>query len=538
MLGEMQDWELRLGGLIDHAAREHGAREIVSRWADGSVTRSSWAGVRHDAMRLRQALERMGIVHGDRVATLGMNHLHHLSAFYGIVGAGAVLHTINPRLFDDQLEYIANHAEDRVLLYDAAFAPIVDRLRSRWTSIEHYICFDDEGGGEGQYSALLALEDGQGTWAEGPERESCHLCYTSGTTGNPKGVLYTHRSSMLHALCALQPALLAIEPKSVMLPVVPMFHAAAWGLPWSCAAAGAKVVMSATNDAAGICELMRSERVTHSAGVPTVWLAMFKHQEETGESLPALEQAIIGGAAAPKAMIARLMQEGIRVTHAWGMTETSPIGTTGAEPSNWHDLAFEDQVAAQALQGRVPYGVQIRCVDLGDMATELPRDGKTAGALQVRGPWVVRRYFGAGEDAVGDDLWFDTGDVGIIHPDGTLQLTDRTKDVIKSGGEWISSVELENAAMSHPDVAEAAAIGIAHPKWDERPILVVVRKPPVEQDGHELEAADLLRFLSGKVARWWLPDAIEFVPELPHGATGKISKKDLRELFRDYRLAE
>lgn len=526
MLGEMQDWELRLSALIDHAAREHGAREIVSRWADGSETRSSWAGVRHDAMRLRQALGRIGLAPGERVATLGMNHLHHLSAFYGITGAGLVLHTINPRLFDDQLEFIANHAEDRVLFYDAAFAPLVERLRDKWLTITRYVCFDD-----GEYEALLGREDGQGEWAAGPEREPCHLCYTSGTTGHPKGVLYTHRSSMFHAICALQPALLAIEPKSVMLPVVPMFHAAAWGLPWSCAAAGAKVVMSATNDAAGICELMRREKVTHSAGVPTVWLAMFKHQEDTGESLPHLQQAVIGGAAAPRAMIARLMEAGIRVTHAWGMTETSPIGTTGAEPSNWDELSFEEQVEAQALQGRVPFGVQIRCVDLGDMATELPRDGKVAGALQVRGPWVVKRYFRAAEDAVGPDMWFDTGDVGIIHPDGTLQLTDRTKDVIKSGGEWISSVELENAALGHPAVHEAAAIGIPHPKWDERPILVVVRKP-----GHELEAGHVLEFLAGKVAKWWLPDAVEFVEELPHGATGKISKKDLRELFRDYEL--
>lgn len=526
MLGEMQDWELTLSQLIDHAAREHGSREIVSRWADGAVTRTDWTGIRHDALRLKQALLRLGINKGDRVATMAMNHAHHLVAWYGIVGAGAVLHTINPRLFDDQLEYIANHADDRVLLYDACFAPIVERMKARWPTIEHYICFDN-----GEFSTLLDAEDGNAEWAGSMESDPAHLCYTSGTTGNPKGVLYTHRSSVLHAITSLQPALLAIEPKSVMLPVVPMFHAAGWGLPWSCAAAGAKMVFSATNDAPGLCKLMRAEKVTHSAGVPTVWLAMFKHQEETGESLPALKQAVIGGSAAPASMIARLMEGGVRVTHAWGMTETSPIGTTGAEPANWDDLSFDQKVAAQALQGRVPYGVQLRCMDLDDAVRELPRDGKTAGALQVRGPWVVKRYFGADEDAVGADQWFDTGDVGIIHPDGTLQLTDRTKDVIKSGGEWISSVDLENAALGHPGVAEAAAIGIRHPRWEERPLLIVVRKP-----GADASADEIRKVLAQKVAKWWLPDAIEFVSELPHGATGKISKRDLRERFKDYVL--
>ncbi|MBO9499686.1 MAG: long-chain fatty acid--CoA ligase [Novosphingobium sp.] len=529
MLGQMQDWELRLPTLLDHAAREHGTREIVSHWADGSRTRSNWAGVRHDALRLSQALRRMGLGGGCRVATLAMNHLHHLSAFYGIVGAGAVLHTLNPRLFDDQLDYIANHAEDRVLLYDAAFAPLVERLRPRWPTIEQFVCFDDLGGGRGEYEALLSGEDGQGEWATGDERESCHLCYTSGTTGNPKGVLYTHRSSMLHALASLQPAILGLEPRSVFLPVVPLFHAAGWGLAWSCAAAGAKLVLSAVNEPAVLCDLLTSERVTHMGGVPTVWLAMFGHLDATGQTPPALERAIVGGSAMPPATIARLMEAGVKVMHAWGMTETSPIGTAGAEHPEWAGLGFEERVGKTALQGRVPYGVELRCVDLDGSGRELPRDGRSPGALQVRGPWVVQRYFGAEEDAVGPGGWFDTGDVGIIHPDGTLQLTDRTKDVIKSGGEWISSVELENAAVGHPDVAEAAAIGIAHPRWDERPLLVVVRKP-----GRTVEAEDIRRFLSTRVAKWWLPDAVEFVAELPHGATGKIAKQQLRAAFRGY----
>ncbi len=526
MLGAMQDWELRLPALIDHAAREHGSREVVCRWADGRETRSNWAGVRHDAMRLTQALRRMGIAPGDRVATLAMNHLHHLSSFFGIVGAGAVLHTINPRLFDDQLEYIANHAGDRVLLYDEQFAPLVERMKPRWPTIEHYLCFDD-----GEFDALLDGEDGAGEWADGGEREPCHLCYTSGTTGDPKGVLYTHRSSVLHALTALSPGLFAIQPKSVFLPVVPMFHAAAWGLPWSCAMVGAKMVYSAVNTPEVLCDLLQNEGVTHMAGVPTVWLGMVRHIEATGAPMPQLELAAVGGSAIPEALIAQLMQHGIRVSHAWGMTETSPIGTCGAEPHDWEGLDFAQQVAVKTLQGRVPFGVELRCVDLADGKTELPRDGKTPGALQVRGSWVVQRYFRGEEDAVAADKWFDTGDVGIIHPDGSLKLTDRTKDVIKSGGEWISSVELENAAMGHPDVAEAAAIGVSHPKWGERPLLVVVRKP-----GSHAEGAAIRDFLASKVARWWLPDAIEFVDELPHGGTGKVSKKHLRERFRDYRF--
>jgi len=527
MLGEMQDWELRLPTVIDHAAREHGDREIVSRWADGSETRSNWAGVRHDAMRLSQALRRMGIAKGDRVGTLAMNHLHHLSSFYGIVGAGAVLHTLNPRLFDDQLDYIANHAEDRVLFYDALFAPLVERMKPRWPTIEHYVCFDN-----GEFDALIEAEDGKGEWVDGGERESCHLCYTSGTTGNPKGVLYTHRSSVLHALTAVTPSVFGLEPRSVMLPVVPMFHAAAWGLPWACAAAGSKMVYSAVNDPAVLCDLFRREGVTHSAGVPTVWLGMFQHVDDTGQELPPLEHALIGGAAAPRATLQRLMAAGIKVGHAWGMTETSPIGTCAAESAGFAAKPLDEQLDEKALQGRAPYGVELRCVDLDDRDRELPRDGKTAGALQVRGPWVVKRYFRGEAEATGAGQWFETGDVGIIHPDGTLRLTDRTKDVIKSGGEWISSVELENAAMGHPDVAEAAAIGIPHPKWDERPLLVVVLK-----HGHEADAEDIRRFLGTRVAKWWLPDAVEFVAELPHGATGKISKKDLREQFRDYRFA-
>ncbi|MEO7247583.1 MAG: long-chain fatty acid--CoA ligase [Novosphingobium sp.] len=530
MLGQMQDWSLCVTRIVDHAAREHGTRELVTRWADGSETRSTWAGVRHDALRMTQALRKLGVGKGDRVATLAMNHVRHLISWYGAVGVGGVLHTINPRLFDDQLEYIVNHAEDQVLLYDAAFQPLIDRMKARWPTIRHYICYDSAEHAP-YFEDWIGAEDGVTEWTECDERDPCMLCYTSGTTGNPKGVLYEHRSTMLHAIVSLQPTVFDFDARSVMLPVVPMFHAASWGLPWSGAATGVKFVFSAVNDPAVICDLIHKEGVTHAAGVPTVWLGMFQHLDATGDDFGKLRHIICGGSAMPRFMIERLMKNGIEVAHAWGMTETSPIGTTGCKPFDWDDLTFDQQVDAKAMQGRVPIGVELRCLDLDDPAKILPRDGKTSGALQVRGPWVIKRYFKAEADATEADQWFDTGDVAIIHPDGTLQLTDRTKDVIKSGGEWISSVELENAVVAHPAVAEAAAIGIAHPKWDERPILVVVKKP-----GAQVSASDLREFLAEKVAKWWLPDAVEFVDDLPHTGTGKISKKDLRERFRDYRL--
>ena len=527
MLGGMQEFELRVPRLLDHAEREHGRREIVSRWADGSETRSDWAGIGRDARRLAQALERLGVRPGERVGTLAMNHAHHLAAWYGAIGMGGVIHTINPRLFDDQLVYIANHAEDRVLLYDRQFQPLVDRLRDRWATIEHYIVMDGEG--EGSFRTLLEGEDGTYRWHEGPERDPCMLCYTSGTTGNPKGVLYTHRSSLIHALASIQPAILNFSPRAVVLPVVPMFHAAAWGMPFAGAAAGAKFVFSAVNDAAVLCDLMNRERVTHSAGVPTVWLTMFAHIDATGEAPRHLEQVIIGGSAAPRAMIARIMAMGAQVKHLWGMTETSPIGTAGTPPPEWDAMTHDEQLDLVSKQGQVPFGIELRVI--GDDGTEQPRDGHSSGRLQVRGPWVVERYFKGDAPVVDDQGWFDTGDVSVMHPDGTMQITDRAKDVIKSGGEWISSVELENAAVGCTGVAEAAAIGIAHPKWDERPLLLVVRK-----SGSTVSGADVRAHLAAVVAKWWLPDAIEFVDELPHTATGKLLKTALRERYRDYRL--
>ena len=532
MLGAMQDWTMRVTHVIDHAAREAPDREIVTRWADGSETRTNWEGIRTDALKMAQALQALGLKEGDKVASLAMNHSRHLVSWYGVAGMGGVLHTVNPRLFDDQLEYIVNHAEDRVMIYDAAFQPIVDKMRDRWKTVEHYICFDS-GEHTTAFEDWIGEQSGEFEWVDGSERDPCMICYTSGTTGNPKGVQYEHRSTVLHAMAGLQPAAFNFSASSVMLPVVPMFHAASWGLPYAGAMAGIKFVFSAVNDPAVLDDLMKREKVTDSAGVPTVWLAHFQYCDKEGIELPPLKAATIGGSAAPRFMIERLMKNGTRVQHAWGMTETSPIGTVGGPTRDWDSLSLDEKVTQTMKQGRPIFGVELRTIDLDDPSKVLPRDGKTSGALQIRGPWVVKRYFKAEEDATDKDGWFDTGDVGMLHPDGTLQLTDRTKDVIKSGGEWISSVELENAAVGHPAVAEAACIGMYHPKWDERPVLFVVKK-----EGEDVSAEQVVNFLSDKIAKWWLPDAVEFVNDIPHTATGKISKKDLRERFSDYKLAD
>ncbi|MBA3677237.1 MAG: long-chain fatty acid--CoA ligase [Sphingosinicella sp.] len=529
MLGGMQDWPLRIMRLLDHAEREHGSREIVSHYAAGERVRSNWAGIARDARKLANALERLGIRKGDRVATLAMNNGRHLVTWYGTIGMGGVLHTINPRLFDDQLVYIANHAEDRVLFYDAAFAPLVDRLKAQFKTIEHYVCFDPA---EGQgFEDLIAAESEDYVWVEGNEREPAMLCYTSGTTGNPKGVLYEHRSTVLHAMTEISPAIFNLSASSVCLPIVPMFHAAAWGLPFAAPIAGVKLVFSADYTPQLMCDLMREEGVTHSAGVPTVWLAMISHLETSGEDLANLQGVTIGGSAAPRAMIEYFVERGVMVSHAWGMTEMSPIGTSGAPPWNWEGMSKIERVDYMCRQGRVPFGVELRIVD--DEGKVLPRDGKASGRLQARGPWVIERYFqDESGPATGAEGWFDTGDVAILHPDGVMQITDRSKDVIKSGGEWISSIELENAAVGCPGVAEAAAVGVYHPKWDERPLLLVVKR-----EGVDVTPEAILEHLSGCVARWWLPDEILFVDSLPHTATGKLLKTALRDQYKDYRLA-
>lgn len=529
MIGAMQDWPLRVMRILDHAEREHGEREIVSRWADGSQTRTNYREVARDSRRLANALEAAGIGRGDRVATLAMNHSRHMVAWYGTVGMGGVVHTVNPRLFEEQLVYIINHAGDRVLFYDHVFAPLVERLKPQLRSVELYCCFDPPGGAPG-FEALLSQQSEQYDWAEGDEREPAMLCYTSGTTGNPKGVLYEHRSTVLHAMVEVAPDVFDLSARGVALPIVPMFHAAAWGLPFAAPMVGAKIVFSADYTPQVMCDLMRDEGVTHTAGVPTVWLMMMQHVDETGADLGPLKVVTIGGSAAPRSMIEYFVRRGIRVGHAWGMTEMSPIGTVGGPPAAWNEMNFEHQVDYMVKQGRVPFGVELRTVD--DENNVLPRDGESSGRLQARGPWVIDTYFkDEGGPAIDPDGWFDTGDVAILHPDGVMQITDRSKDVIKSGGEWISSIELENAAMGCAGVAEAAAIGVRHPKWDERPILLVVRK-----EGSVVGAAEIMAHLADHVARWWLPDEILFVESLPHTATGKLLKTKLREQYRDHRL--
>jgi fatty-acyl-CoA synthase len=531
----MQDWPLRIMRILDHAEREHGRREIVSRWAAGNETRTDWAGIARDARRLANALERLGIKRGDRVATLGMNHSRHLVAWYGTIGMGGVIHTVNPRLFPEQLIYIFNHAEDRVVLYDNAFQPLIDALKPHLKTVEHYVCFDPaEGEGPSTslgtgFEDLIAAESDQYRWVEGDEREPAMLCYTSGTTGNPKGVLYEHRSTVLHAMAEVSADCLDLSARAVALPIVPMFHAAAWGLPFAGPMAGIKLVFSADYRPDVLCELMRREGVTHSAGVPTVWLTMMQHLDSTGADLGKLQVVTIGGSAAPRAMIEYFVDRGVRVGHAWGMTEMSPIGTVGAPPAGWDEMNREQRIDYMSKQGRVPFGVELRTVD--DDGNVLPRDGKTSGRLQARGPWVVEQYFQEGAPAADAEGWFDTGDVAILHPDGVMQITDRSKDVIKSGGEWISSIELENAAVGCPGVAEAAAVGVHHPKWDERPLLLVVRK-----QGSEVSADDILQHLTAHVAKWWLPDEILFVDSLPHTATGKLLKTALRDQYKGYRL--
>ncbi|MEO7635495.1 MAG: long-chain fatty acid--CoA ligase [Sphingomicrobium sp.] len=524
-LGAMQDFPLRIMRLMDHAEREHGAREIVCARSDGSIFRTDWKRLTDDARRLAQALERFGISPGERVATLAMNHDRHLVAWFGVAGMGGVLHTLNPRLFDDQLDYIVNHAEDRVLLYDRAFAPLVERLKPHWPTLAQFVCFDDA------FDDLLAAEDGDYRWYEGDERDPCGLCYTSGTTGHPKGVLYEHRSTVLHAMSIIAPDVFDVSARSVMLPIVPMFHANSWCIPYAAAMVGFKLVLCADNQPERLCGLFEAEDVTHSAGVPTVWLGMIDHVERTGASLGRLRTVIIGGSSAPPATIRWFGERGIRVNHLWGMTEMSPVGTVGAPPADWDALSEDEQLAYMARPGRSMFGVELRVID--DVGKVLPRDGTSSGRLQTRGPAVVKRYFKQDADCVDQDNWFDTGDIAVIHPDNSLRLTDRAKDVIKSGGEWISSIDLENAAVGFPGVAEAAAIGIPHPKWDERPLLLIVRDP-----GSTIGADDIRAYLAKEVAKWWLPDAIEFVDALPHTGSGKLSKKDLRDKYRDYRFAD
>jgi fatty-acyl-CoA synthase len=537
--GLMQDWPLTLDKILDHAAEWHGGREIVSRSVEGPIVRTNYAEIRRRAKRLSNALKRLGVKTGDRVATLAWNTGRHIEAWYAIMGIGAVCHTLNPRLFPDQLCYIIGHAEDQVLFTDLTFLPTIIERRADMKSVRHVIVMTDEGhmasvGLDGAlcFETLVEENDEDCVWGGFDENTAAGLCYTSGTTGNPKGVLYSHRSNFLHTLVTLQHDVMGLSGRDVVLPVVPMFHANAWGLAFSCSAVGCKVVMPGQKlDGASVHELIESEGVTFSAAVPTVWQMLLQHLRATGGKLPTLKRVVIGGSAVPESLVRAFRDEfDVEVTHAWGMTETSPLGTLSTPTPEVAAMPPEQQLQYKLKQGRPPAGIELKLTD--DDGNAQPHDGSTFGRLKVKGPFVVGEYFKGEGGAILDDAgFFDTGDVATIDGLGYMQITDRAKDVIKSGGEWISSIEIENLAAGHPKALIAAVIGVAHPKWDERPLLLVKLK-----DGESATREEFLQYLDGKIARWWMPDDVVFVDDIPLGATGKIDKKLIRQRFADYTL--
>ncbi|MCX7901314.1 MAG: 3-(methylthio)propionyl-CoA ligase [Burkholderiaceae bacterium] len=538
MHGLMMQMPLLISALIKHADRHHGDTEIVSRRVEGDIHRYTYRHLHRRARQMANALASLGIRMSDRVATLAWNGYRHLELYYAVSGSGAVLHTINPRLHPEQIAWTANHAEDRALFFDLTFLPIVEAVAPHCRSIRHWVAMiDKEKMPATSKVSLLCYEDlinshsDDYEWPEFDENLASSLCYTSGTTGNPKGALYSHRSTILHTYAIALPDSLSLAARDVVLPVVPMFHVNAWGLPYAATMTGAKMVMPGGQlDGKSLYELFEQERVTVSAGVPTVWQGLLAYTEASGLKFSTMNRTVIGGSACPPAMI-KLFQEkyGVQVLHAWGMTEMSPVGTVATLKAKHLALPPQQREAVQQKQGRVVFGVDMKIV--GDDGGELPWDGKAFGDLLVRGPWVVREYFkGEGGNPLRNG-WFPTGDVATIDADGYMQITDRSKDVIKSGGEWISSIELENIAMAHPAVAMAACIAVKHPKWDERPLLVVVKKPNAQVTREEL-----LAHFEGKVAKWQIPDDVVFVESIPLGATGKMLKTKLREQFRDYKL--
>ena len=539
MQGLMMDTPLLVSDLITFADRHHGDTEIVSKTVEGHIHRYTYRDANARAKKLAQALGSLGVKAGDRVGTLAWNGYRHYELYYGVSGSGAILNTINPRLFPEQIIYICNHAENAALFFDLTFLPLVEKVAPSLKTVKHYVLMTDRAHMPAKssipgllcYEELLAAQDGRYEWPAMDERTACGLCYTSGTTGNPKGVLYSNRSTVIHAYGAALPDALDLSARDTILPVVPMFHANAWSLAYGCTMVGTKLVLPGPHlDGKSVHDLMEAEGVTMSAGVPTVWLMLLAHLKTNGLKFSTLKRTVIGGSACPPAMIRTFETEyGVEVLHAWGMTEMSPLGTVCTLKAKHAGADAETKFRVKDKQGRAIFGVDMKIV--GEDGKELPWDGKAFGNLLVRGPWITSSYMkGEGGDPLRDG-WFPTGDVATMDADGYMQITDRSKDVIKSGGEWISSIELENIAVAHPAVAEAAVIGVTHPKWDERPIVVVVKKA-----GQEVTREALLKFYEGKIAKWWMPDDVVFVPELPHTATGKLSKLTLRTQFKDYKF--
>lgn len=534
MLGQMMQKPLLISALIDHAARYHGGTRIVSVNTTGGIEETSWGGIAENARRLGSALTKLGLDPQARCGTIAWNNRRHMEIYFGTSGAGFICHTINPRLHPEQLAYIINHADDKVLFLEPTFLPIAAGLRSHLPKLEHIVLMgprDDAAAAQVDgllfYDELLETGDADFAWPEFDENTASSLCYTSGTTGNPKGVLYSHRSTMLHAFASNTLDCVGYSARDVVMPVVPMFHVNAWGSPYGCAMSGAQMVMPGPGlDGESLVNLIEIYGVTLAMGVPTIWLGLLGHAKKTGAKLASLTRTVIGGSACPPSMIDEFREDyGVETIHAWGMTEMSPLGSTNMPLASHADLPEAEQRKLRENQGRPPFGVELKIID--DEGNDLPNDGETQGDLMVRGYWVLDSYF-QNDDDILQDGWFHTGDVATLDSDGYLTIRDRSKDIIKSGGEWISSVELENIAMGHPEIANAAAIGVAHPKWDERPVIVAVKA-----EGLDPSEEQVLGWFDDKIAKWQIPDRVVFVDALPLGATGKVLKRELKEQFGD-----
>ena len=535
--GLMMDRPLLISGILEHAAAQFADVEIVSRETHGPLHRTTYGATAVRARQLANALKHLGLGPGSAVGSIAWNNHRHLEAYYAVSGSGMVMHTCNPRLHPQQLVYIINHAEDRVVVFDSTFAPLIKGIAAHCPRVKHWVALTDAANMPGVlaategvahvecYEDLIAPHSGYFDWPEFDERTGAALCYTSGTTGNPKGALYSHRAIVINALSGCLPGVLSLSPKDTILPVVPMFHINAWCIPYAAPIAGARLVLPGPRlDGASLYELMESEQVTVSAGVPTIWLALLQHVEQHQLSFSTMRRTAVGGSAMPQSLIAKFNETyGVEVRHGWGMTETTAVATMSALAPKHMDAPAAERHALVARQGKSVFGVEIKVVD--EYGDTLPRDGVLQGELMVRGQWIVSGYY-KGEASPLVDGWFPTGDIATINADGVMQIRARTKDVIKTGGEWISSIDLENAAIGHPAVAMAAVIGVKHPKWDERPLLFIVRKP-----GQTLERDEMLDFLSARVAKWWVPDDVIFLDALPVGGTGKVQKGDLRKQY-------